>query len=285
MNSFPFALFTSAGGNWMAGSFALAAAAGGLCWLLARVAGSDAQVRWLANLLPPLAIGGCLFVFFLVPPGAPPPALAIRALHYAGVALLFGFLVFGTICQLRIWRQMDSAVEVPELLTSYRRWWVATRLAPAPAALMILLSGLRLTYECPGLDVSQVAWLQWLVIAFSGLFFDGLLAYLPEICRRYRVAGRLGSSAEPGGARFQALRDRWGEATLLLHALSFPFVLGLALWRPSELPRPFHFLSGYFVDFSLGTSQALRALAVVVSVGLLLIPLRLPGALRRDPQS
>lgn len=243
----------------------------------------DAMVRRVASVLPPSVLAAAAIVFALEGKADYPPALPTRGLHYTGIILLFLFLLAGAALQLDLWIKMRRGAALESLHRTYRLWWMATRLMPAPAALLILASGLRLTYECPGMDVAAVSWLAYLSLAFMFFAVDGAAWYLPQICRWYRLSSaalRQGLSA----AQFLAqARDRGAEVGLLVHSLSFPFVVALAMARPQNLPvweAARLWLGTQFQGVSWEYAQLLRASVLVVIVGALIALVRLRGVFR-----
>ena len=236
----------------------------------------DDGVRKAANILPPLVIVSLIAAFALIPCGKGIPSLPTRVIHYFGITLLFAFLIFGAYSQVNIAIKIRQGAAWAGVVAAYRRWSIATRLLPAPAALAILLSGFRLTYESTGMDVSLVPWLAVLVAGFSFFFFDGLLFYAPEVSRLYACSMR--------GSRAAGLRDRSSEAALMFHFISFPFVLCLAITRP-DIPAWLvawsHWLSCLYTGLPMRVEQLLRAITLVAAIGIFILILRLPGLIRR----
>jgi hypothetical protein len=278
-------LFSSC--SWLLAAAVFVAWCGFWMWIAMRAvrAGGDEAIRTLANRLPPFVITTSLLAFLLMPTLVTWPSIQTRAIHYFGIGFLFVFLVLGVFFQIEVWRKIERAENLESLLASYRRWWVATKLMPATGALAILFSGLRLTYESPGMDVSAVPWLEYLVVSFSFFFFDGLTFYLPEICRVYRHGVKAKQEKRTPAEFLKAARDWKSEATLLFHSISFPFVFALACARPGRLPVPTAFnrlLASHFTSLPLGYAQMCRAATVIMFVGTIIFILRLPGLIRRN---
>jgi hypothetical protein len=232
--------------------------------------------KW-ANILPPFVIISSSFVWLLTAP-LNPPSVIVRAIHYCGIVVLFVFLIFGAHCQMEAWIRMRG--NSPELLArTYRKWWIATRLLPAPAALCILCSGLRLVYESPFGNLS-FGWMFWLIVSFSFFFFDGLLFYLPEICCRHKAV----NEEFERGCTVEQIRFRKrfsNETMLLVHAISFPFVFAVGctkpdVWEPHKLVL---WLQNPFAASSPGTARLLSAVILILLIGLILFLIRLPNLL------
>lgn len=252
-------------------------------WLAIRAANPqpplapETLTRKLANLLPPFAIIPCLLLVLLLPLPVSPPSVVVRAFHYLGIVLLFQFLLFGAFCQVAVWIKMRRHQPLESLARAYRSWWIATRLLPAPAAICILLSGLRLAYESPLGDIS-IGFMFWLVAGFSFFFFDGLMYYLPEVCYQHKAVYRALARNDTTEAFCKNHRKPRNEAMLIFHSLSFPLVLAVALAKPANLWVPstlVRWLQHLFFGCSPNCARLGEASALVVAVGAILLVLRL----------
>ncbi len=239
-----------------------------------------AATKRLANLIPPLVVFTLIPLFICLPVAGnvPPPSIIVRAIHYFGIVLLFLFLLFGAYCLFEAWGRMWARDRgLGPLAATYRKWWVATRLLPAPAAICILASGLRLAYESPLGSVS-LGWMFWLITGFSFFFFDGLLFYLPEICFQNKAihqALERGETLEEYRRKYRRPGREW---MLLAHSVSFPFVFALGCAKPEALWRPeviVDWLQHLFPG-GPGTPQFAQAavLVLIVGVGLLVVRIR-----------
>jgi hypothetical protein len=253
------------------------------CYLLQRL--EPAKIRSVsAWLIPVVLFTYAGILYFLPKPTSPDiPWPIVRAVHYSGIGLLFAFLIFGAICQWRLWQlfktpKPDSLAQVENI---YRHWWAATRILPAPAAFCIVLSGLRLVYEDAGHGLLIFGWLFWLIAGFSFFFFDGLMFYLPEICCQFKAAEaalRKGMSLEEFCFRH---RKPFHEGMLFFHSLSFLVVFYIGCAKP-DLPVAGRFSNWLLVTAGNWTSGpdnprvlAAGLLVLVIGFGWLLI--RLPG--------
>ncbi len=204
-----------------------------------RRAAADRAVRNLSNVLPPLVFIASLGVILMFHRPAPDLLpIATRAVHYTGIVLLFVFLVFGTFCQFETWSKLRRSAPLNSIAQTYRRWWVATKLMPAPAAICILVGGLGLVAATPSRGILEFGWLFWLIVGFSFFFVDGLTFYLPEICVRYATVQHAFQARMPVDLYNMRFRTRRSESMLLIHAISFPFVFALGAAKPDGLWVP-----------------------------------------------
>lgn len=218
----------------------------------------------------------------VVPASGALPAPAILGLHYFGIALLGLFLLVGGVCQLLSRACLRQGSVVP--VGSYRLWWAATFLAPAPAAFCILLSGIRLVYDSADHGRLSHGWLFWLVCGFSFFFFDGLLFYLPVVSRRFRAIEASKSGERP--KLESGVFDMAHEWMLLLHVLAFPIVLALGWTQPANLWSPALLIQDHWDHYLRFPSPVVRVtyvLMLIALVGVALLLLRLPPLIgRRD---
>jgi hypothetical protein len=107
---------------------------------------------------------------------------------------------------------------------------------------------------------------------------------LPEICKIYRLGVAGMTNNQPVEEFIRVARDRKSEIELLIHSVSFPFVLALAIARPS-LPVPLHFnqwLASQFKSLPIGDAQLFRAVTLIFLAGAIVLIIRLPGLIRRN---
>ena len=157
---------------WVFYSFIFLLFAGVLLGSVLRLArhSSDAALSGLSSFLPPLTLFCCLIILIFAPFSTPPPSVVTRSIHYAGIMLLLVFLLFGALCQILVWTKIHRNESLASVAKTYEFWWIATKVAPAPAALCILTSGVRLVYESPANGFLQLPWLFWLIVSFSFFF-------------------------------------------------------------------------------------------------------------------
>lgn len=238
----------------------------GLAFLLSRRPASDA-VAISSNLLPPLVLLTCAIVFYLVPRGSTPPF--VRWMHHIGFGGLFVFLTCGSALHLQATMQRARRASPADIAQTLRRWWCLTELMPAPSALLILVTGLRLIYDAPQTNSLREGWLFWLVNSFALFFWDGLLGYRSTV-------RDLHAAWEAGGAQ-PASRMSGREFILVVHAVSFPFILLIGAYKP-DLPQPFssQIVAGeeWLSGLPPGFPQVAIAVAVIVAVGLGVAALR-----------
>jgi hypothetical protein len=160
--------------------------------------------------------------------------------HHAAAWSLFAFLLAGEYLQIEAWWRMRSGKAAGPVAAVYHRIWILTKLIPAPAALTVFLTGLRLMWESPEANSPAELWLLCMVLGFSFFFFDGIFGYthiISELDSYWRGAVdqktplKIAAGYHRPSARVQ----------ILMHTVSWPFVflLGVFRWNP---PNP---LSGY----------------------------------------
>jgi hypothetical protein len=209
----------------------------GALFVMARYTSSrngDAVVSALAKILPPLTIAGCIAAFAATPVRGRTSHVLALLVHHAAFSFLFVFLTAAEYIQMEASRKIRSGQPAESIANSYRRLWIMTELAPAPAAFIVFITGLRLIWEAPYSMTSTWLWL--LVAGFSVFFFDGLLGYRPIVQTLYlrwkSLATNVGGTV-PGvqnvsiGMRIQ----------VFAHFLSLPllFLIGLCRW---DVPNP-----------------------------------------------
>jgi hypothetical protein len=221
-----------------------------------------------------------------------PPTVPMRSLHYVGVVLLFLFLVFGAYCQFEVWAGRDR-LDLARLERIWFRWYAATKLMPAVAALIILITGARLYAECvessvmlpyPATATLMEGHTFWLFVLFACLFVDGLTGYLPYVCCLRKAAAR---AAEDGlqVSTFNAQhRSRAEEVILFCHALSFPFVLALPALKPRGLWVPLGIakcVENLFGKWPVPLARGAHVIVLVLVVGAVILAIRLIGLIKR----
>lgn len=195
----------------------------------------DSLVEAFGRLMPPFAITTCL-AFSLVAPRKSAFSAGALWIHHAAFLLLLAFLLVGQYLQLEALWKIRAGLPWQSICATYRRHWVLTTIAPAPIALTILLTGLRLLWQQSG-DPSQEGgyslsgfWLQGLVIGFSLFFWDGIFGYTPIVRSLYR---QWNSEDVRQMGRPAAMES----AQLLIHLLSWPVVFLIGALR-DDSPTP-----------------------------------------------
>lgn len=237
----------------------------------------DTVVGRLSSLLPPFAIVPCLALSLALPLPASPPSVAIRSLHYFGIILLFLFVLAGAALQVRLWIQIRQRQTLLSIASTYKVFWIVVRLMPAPAAACILISGIRLAYESPYGSITY-PWMFWLIVGFSFFFFDGLIFYLPEICYQWKAIQRAVEVGSTLDNFLERHRNPVAELLILAHSLSFPVVFSIASFRSTTLWIPHALIEsivGCFASFEPHQARAGSATALVLSVGVLLLIIRI----------
>jgi hypothetical protein len=178
----------------------------------------------LGKVLPPAAIAFCLICFLVLPFQGVKLGTLPRGIHQFGAILLGAFLCVSFVLQgiYTVCARRSPAWGRYAII----RWWCLTETLPAVAAILSLLSGLRLLYES-GLSLS-VGYIFGMFIAFTYFFVDGLAFYRPLVSRIYKASG--GSGGDPSVLP----RLLWSDQVQLsIHTISFPLVFWLGYSRPA----------------------------------------------------
>lgn len=222
-----------------------------------------------------LVVGVLLATLLLSAPEAPPPGMA-RVAHRCALVVLGTFLLAALYLQIRTVVAFHRSESVTRLARDYERLWQITEVAPAPTALVLLASGVRMTTD-HGHSLRE-GWLLVLTVAFGILFFDGILGFTPLVRDLHRRARDTVEMREVGRLRERSLSIA-ANATLLLHFSSFPFLVLMGWFRPA-IPNPFAGLVGGVEQWAVAaTSRGVgpqTAILVVLGLTGLFV-----GALRR----
>jgi hypothetical protein len=155
-------------------------------------------------------------------------------LHHSAIWALFIFLVVAEALQWEaFWRQRCKNT-TEEIAATYRRLWIWTKIVPAPVALTLLITGLRLLWQSADQNSISQLWLFALVSIFAVLFFDGICGFTPLVTntyRRWQNAAVRGFAPEEVRHHFSRRSDR---LQLAAHAVSWPFVFMIGVFRPSS---------------------------------------------------
>jgi hypothetical protein len=280
---------------WTGG--ALAWLAGTLLWLAAwlfaaaRITAArdgDAVAAALGKLLPPFVVTTCLGAFAAVP--RPDPVLRLITLwtHHAGFSLLFVFLLVTHHCQAEAWWRARRGGSAASVARVYRRLWLLTEIVPAPVALAIFLTGLRLIWESAGTRsthwVSQ-PWLLTLVVGFSVFFWDGVLGYRPAVrglYARWEVSAQRG---DPSASTRDATGGVLRSLQFLAHTVSVAALFAVGLFRQDMPTRPVAHVARLEQRLAFlpgGWPAVMTAVLAWAAVGLaLLLVVRMAPAVRR----
>jgi hypothetical protein len=243
-------------------------------WIFARSAAAkdgDALVGMFHGLLPVFCVATCLAAFLAAPGRSPVFHKMTLWTHHASVLLLFLFLLAAEYWQVEGWWRRRRGGSVESVAGSFRRLWILTETAPAPIALTVLLTGLRLVWETPEANSPARLWLFGMVAGFSVFFWDGICGYQP-IVRRMWVASR--QAAEAGVAKVGGVAD---AVQLFLHFLSWPlvFLFGLFRWEAvTPFTRPVSQIVGSLHALPRGWPEVAVALLIWIGAGLTILFLR-----------
>jgi len=212
------------------------------CWIalgargVAKKAG-DERIQFLQTLLPAFTVSTLLSVFALG--WQPQSVLSVMVLwwHHAAILALFCFLAVGQFFQAEAWWNIKNE-RFRGAAASYQRLWLLTELLPAPIALTIFLTGLRLIWEAanarpPAQGKSPATfWLLAIIVGFSFFFWDGILGYTPIVRKWKTLWGHVPADDPPLdlSRRQPQLSD---SLQLLVHFLSWPvvFLCGVYRWE------------------------------------------------------
>jgi hypothetical protein len=204
----------------------------------------EALVQAFSRLLPAFVVMTCLIAFAAMPARRSVFSVIVLWLHHMSFWLLLAFLIAGQYLQVEAWWKIRSRMSPQSVGATYRRFWILTEIVPAPVALMIFLTGLRLIWQASGNVASpnggnslSAFWLQALIIGFSLFFWDGIFGYTP-IVRGLRKRWRTDSGSSQSQPQAQPLNE---TVQLLIHLLSWPvvFLVGVFRWDfPTVLTSP-----------------------------------------------
>ena len=236
----------------------------------------DALVAAIAKLLVSFAATTWLVAFAAVPTRESIMKSIVLWAHHAGFFNLFLFLLVAQFLHVEaLWRIRQRA-PAPSVATTYRRLWVLSEVIPAPFALTILLTGLRLIWESPGANSPSQTWLFLLIAAFSVFFFDGILGYQPAV-RQLKHYWDAAAEADTSGTDGDAPRRPSG-AMLTLHLAAFPPVFLLALFRwniDGPWNTPLTAIEDWLAHLPRGWPEVALALMVWTAAGIVVAGVRL----------
>jgi len=198
----------------------------------------DALVAIFRSLLPAGCTATCLASFLTVPERQPTFHRITLWAHHASVFLLFLFLITAEYFQAeagwRIWHRCSTQ----SVAASFRRLWLLTELTPAPIAVAVLLTGLRLIWDSPQVNSPSSLWLFVMVVGYSLFFWDGILGYRPIVRRMWRDWKQSADAGIPVARPACTRRYATDTLQLALHFFSWPLisVFGLFRWNALTLP-------------------------------------------------
>ena len=218
-----------------------------LLWILgwAAIAGRQsaskdgaALINTTRQFLIAFAVCTCVIVFAALPRGAGPILALTLWVHHAAFFALLAFLAIAQYFLFEALWKLRGHAPADSIAATYTRLWIVTELLPAPIALTIFITGLRLVWQAAAADPpihgkSPVQfWLSTLIFAFGIFFWDGILGYTRLVrdlrWRWITVTGpyELKVVSPPS----VILRE---NLQLTLHFVSWPvvFLLGLYQWQ------------------------------------------------------
>jgi hypothetical protein len=257
-------LYVSAALAWLAGWVWLGAG------YTARAEG-EVRVARFSRLIPAFAALTCLVTFVALPHRGTVLQVYTLWAHHASFCVLFLFLSAAQYLQAEAWWRLRRGDSAGAIARTYRRLWTLTETVPGPAALVILLTGLRLIWESPANNSLSQTWLLYLVIGFSVFFWDGILGYRPVVHLLWRWAERSPVRHETG-AILSRPPKRW-SLQLAMHFASWPvlFLIGSSRWsEPNSATELLAMLEERASFLPTGWPQVTMALAVWLLVGALI---------------
>jgi hypothetical protein len=258
----------------------------GLAWLIvwiwiiatrAAAKDDDALVTTFSSLLPAFCATTCLAAFIAVHVRQPIFHKITIWAHHTSIFLLFLFLLTAEYFQAEAWWRIRRGSATPSVAASFRRLWVLTETMPAPVALTIFLTGLRLIWDSPQANSPSSLWLFALILGFGLLFWDGILGYQPIVRSMWKNWRR---AVEVGMPVADVALPRYLTDTiqLLLHFLSWPlvFLLGLFRWnRVTPLTQPVSQITDGLRFLPLGWPEVITAVVLWIVAGIIVFLLRL----------
>jgi hypothetical protein len=194
---------------------------------------------------------------------------AVKWIHHIGVVLLGAFLAAALYFQIEIWMKRYKEAEMESVRRSYCYWRNLTELLPAPAALMILSSGMALIYYEPGYSIGR-GWIFALIVVLAVMMADGIFGYTRRLRLLLHSADIAVSNSQPLNVFVKSACRTSVEMTFLAHSLSFPFVVVFPAFKIADSYSPAStLLSILHVENNGGWSQVWPAL--VLFAGLFLI--------------
>jgi hypothetical protein len=232
----------------------------------------DVLIRTFHNVLPAFVVTTWIAGFFVVPVGDPLIREITLWAHHTSFLTLFLFLIAAEFFQMEAWWKIRRAAPSESVAASYWRLWALTEIVPAPVALTIFFTGLRLIREAPEMNSPSTFWLLTLILSFSILFWDGIFAYTP-IVRSLRERWREASIERlPAGSAVRTIRGTSESVQLFLHFISWPFVFLLGVYR-WDFPNRMSDSAAAFearlssLGFSAGWPQVATAVLLWVLMG------------------
>jgi hypothetical protein len=248
----------------------------GVCWILvwifvlgraAAVRDDDALVKLFAKALPAFSAASFLLFYAAVPRRGPVFGIVVW-MHHAAFIALFAFLSVAQCLITQAWWQVRLALETNSIAATYRRVWILTELVPAPIAIAVFLTGMRLIWESPA-DSPASTWLLILICSFSLFFFDGLLGYSTIIRKTHHHWQSCARDKIPAPQAAHASLSTADYLQLTVHFISWPLLLAVGI-RRWNWPNP---ISDRLVEVEHRLSRLPEGWSrVVVALILWLIP-------------
>jgi hypothetical protein len=230
----------------------------------------DALVELFSSTLPAFSAATCLVAFAAVPAREPAFHRIILGAHIVSVSGLFLFLLAAEYLQAEAWIRVRGRFSIQSVTASYRRLWVLTEIAPAPIALIVFLTGLRLIWDSPKDNSPASLWLAGLVLGFGLFFWDGILGYQPIVRRMWDHWKHLPDADAPIATAATMPHYLSDSLQLALHFLSWPFVflLGFFRWNAvTPLTAPISNLTYRLARFSTGWPEVITAILLWLLAG------------------
>jgi hypothetical protein len=210
----------------------------GVCWILiwilvlgraAAVRDDDALVNLFAKALPAFSAASLLLFYVAVPRRGSVFGIVLW-MHHAAFIALFAFLSVAQCLITQAWWQIRYASETDSIAATYRRIWILTELVPAPIAIAVFLTGMRLIWESPANSPAST-WLLILICSFSLFFFDGLLGYSTIIRKTHYHWQSCARDKIPAPQAAQASLSTADYLQLIVHFISWPLLLAVGIRR------------------------------------------------------
>ena len=108
----------------------------------------DAFVRFLGRALPIFSASSLLLLFCVLPAHGMTFAFVLW-MHHAAFLGLFAFLATAQFLVARGWWQIRAGSGIQAVAGTFDCLWILTEIAPAPIAIAVFMTGLRLIWETP----------------------------------------------------------------------------------------------------------------------------------------
>ena len=151
-------------------------------------------------------------------------------IHRSGVVLLGSFLASALYFQIELYIKRRTNVDITLIRNTIRRWRGLTEFMPGIAAGMIAITGFSRLYFVGGYSLN-LDWIFVLVCVLAVMMSDGIFGYTPAV-RDLLISAERADNAD---AFFRLHYKFRRDMRLLIHSLSFPFVVVIPIWKITRM--------------------------------------------------